>query len=89
MPALLVVMVVGKMVHDKTVDSIQSDLLFRRVTNGHGDQRNITIRRFLMGRASSISTFQVSMTLSIIGFRSDLKQAEVDLLRDVALRPLR
>lgn len=46
LPALFVVAIVRKLVHNILVDTVQSDLFVGSITNGHRDQRNVRVRRF-------------------------------------------
>jgi len=53
LPALLVLPVVRKQVHDELVDLVQCTHLVRRVLNGEGDEGDVGIRRLGMGVVSS------------------------------------
>ena len=46
LPALLVVSVKGKPLHDKLVNPIQGHLLVRRVLDSHGDERDVAVGGF-------------------------------------------
>jgi len=46
LPALLVVAVVGKALHDELIDAVEGDPSFRRVLDGHGNERNVGVGRF-------------------------------------------
>lgn len=47
LPALLVIVVKGEAIHDELVDAAKRGALLRRVLNGHGDERNVTVRGLL------------------------------------------
>lgn len=47
LPSLSVLPIIGEVVHDEPVDSAQREPLFRRRTDGHGDQGDVRIRRLL------------------------------------------
>ena len=47
LPALLVVAIVGKIVHDVLIDSAQRALLLRRLSNCHCNERDVGVGWFL------------------------------------------
>jgi len=46
LPALLVLPVVGKAVHDELINTVEGDLFVGRVLDGHGDEGDVRVRRF-------------------------------------------
>lgn len=46
LPALLVVPVKGKALHNKLINTVKGHLLVRGVLDGHSDERNVTVRWF-------------------------------------------
>lgn len=61
LPALLVVLVVGKVAHDILVDSVESEPLLGTLTNGHHNEGIVAVRRLL-------GLLLVLLALQILGF---------------------
>lgn len=48
LPALLVITVVGKVLHDELVDAVKGESFFGRLPDGHHDERVVAVGRFFV-----------------------------------------
>ena len=70
LPSLLVVPVIGKVLHDELIDSVQSETFLRRPSNCHHDQGIVTEWRLLWLLLLFISCILLSIFLSCVLFLS-------------------
>lgn len=63
MPALFIVTVIGKVLHDELVDSVEGQTLFRATPDGHHDQGVVRKWRFLI-----LLTLLIATCFTVVAF---------------------